>query len=79
MCSSMVSRRYRLSGTPAEAGVRARLACSSGIRQGVSVEPPPKQGCEDARHTLAGTKRVSVEPPPKQGCELLLEQLCSLS
>ena len=39
----------------------------------VSVEPPPKQGCEgncylcDASHDA-----VSVEPPPKQGCEAAL-------
>ena len=36
----------------------------------VSVEPPPKQGCEAA--PWAGWPMVcivSVEPPPKQGCE----------
>ena len=29
MCSSMVSRRYRLSGTPAEAGVRGHFTLST--------------------------------------------------
>ena len=36
----------------------------------VSVEPPPKQGCEEEVvdvYTLQCI--VSVEPPPKQGCE----------
>ena len=60
----------RLSGTPAEAGVRELCAWDVRGREMVSVEPPPKQGCESA---VAGngdiTRYVSVEPPPKQGCE----------
>ena len=36
----------------------------------VSVEPPPKQGCEVTTTVLSTrTTGVSVEPPPKQGCE----------
>ena len=36
----------------------------------VSVEPPPKQGCEHISEKLGKAKHaVSVEPPPKQGCE----------
>ena len=36
----------RLSGTPAEAGVRGRRALNVARFASVSVEPPPKQGCE---------------------------------
>ena len=36
----------RLSGTPAEAGVRVPVASWSDHNRAVSVEPPPKQGCE---------------------------------
>ena len=37
----------------------------------VSVEPPPKQGCEAEENArTARSHLVSVEPPPKQGCEL---------
>ena len=59
-----------LSGTPAEAGVRVDFDFNAIAENIVSVEPPPKQGCE-----LEGVKHsppqvyVSVEPPPKQGCE----------
>ena len=36
----------------------------------VSVEPPPKQGCESTiRWSSHYVGLVSVEPPPKQGCE----------
>ena len=35
-----------LSGTPAEAGVRGIRQEIQRPRRGVSVEPPPKQGCE---------------------------------
>ena len=36
----------------------------------VSVEPPPKQGCESSSWRMnRNDGTVSVEPPPKQGCE----------
>ena len=35
-----------LSGTPAEAGVRVLINKPKSRAQAVSVEPPPKQGCE---------------------------------
>ena len=49
-----------LSGTPAEAGVRAGAAVAVGAEIAVSVEPLPKQGCELHRqpsrlHRLSGT------------------------
>ena len=37
-----------LSGTPAEAGVRGRINRNADAFEAVSVEPPPKQGCETA-------------------------------
>ena len=41
-------RRHRLSGTPAEAGVRDGKTVTGYILLLVSVEPPPKQGCESS-------------------------------
>ena len=59
-----------LSGTPAEAGVRAHHLNPYSFPYVVSVEPPPKQGCEPDNFKMgARRERVSVEPPPKQGCE----------
>ena len=59
-----------LSGTPAEAGVRDIPEDELKKTGDVSVEPPPKQGCEIRnflKDLIGGV--VSVEPPPKQGCE----------
>ena len=59
----------RLSGTPAEAGVRGLRSGITGVdkeRRHVSVEPLPKQGCERRAEAVA---IISVEPLPKQGCE----------
>ena len=52
-----------LSGTPAEAGVRAQITEGLSDFAGVSVEPLPKQGCEffgardseEWRRSLSGT------------------------
>ena len=59
----------RLSGTPAEAGVRVLNFTGKATSRHVSVEPPPKQGCEAVKAPKNGDTVVSVEPPPKQGCE----------
>ena len=60
----------RLSGTPAEAGVRDGAEKINADPRLVSVEPPPKQGCEASSSSWPSRiARVSVEPPPKQGCE----------
>ena len=69
--SSMNHYTYSLSGTPAEAGVRVGIPCITLLTIKVSVEPPPKQGCEwnNVRH-FSQSWCVSVEPPPKQGCEV---------
>ena len=90
----------RLSGTPAEAGVRGGMwnyavnpftsqwnpRRSRGARrtvkhirrdQQVSVEPPPKQGCEYSDFVMMmELGSVSVEPPPKQGCEAAGMEWC---
>ena len=50
-------------------GASLLFICSE-RRHDVSVEPPPKQGCEGIGVYMLFSKRpVSVEPPPKQGCE----------
>ena len=59
-----------LSGTPAEAGVRACISGFVARPREVSVEPLPKQGCEaDGPAAKKAPAKVSVEPLPKQGCE----------
>ena len=66
----VVKVHHRLSGTPAEAGVRGGFGGHTTELCVVSVEPPPKQGCEDTWWCHRWhRRRVSVEPPPKQGCE----------
>ena len=42
----VVKVHHRLSGTPAEAGVRGGFGGHTTELCVVSVEPPPKQGCE---------------------------------
>ena len=63
-----------LSGTPAEAGVRGVSRSTWMCYNHVSVEPLPKQGCEQSsRNPLSRRIAVSVEPLPKQGCEMLIK------
>ena len=48
----------RLSGTPAEAGVRGHNDCFYDDEDQVSVEPLPKQGCENS----PSVKEISDDP-----------------
>ena len=62
---------HRLSGTPAEAGVRG-VPTQHGCQGRTSLSGTPAEaGVRDDDFAIGkGKNRVSVEPPPKQGCEV---------
>ena len=64
----------RLSGTPAEAGVRDGENTGGCLRGGVSVEPPPKQGCEDNETIdIASYAESQWNPRRSRGARILLQ------
>ena len=72
-----IGGKNRLSGTPAEAGVRAGLFwVGSKIFRGLSGTPAEAGVREDAKAISSDMFQVSVEPPPKQGCELSCLKRC---
>ena len=55
-----------LSGTPAEAGVRAFYVGFLVKRRSVSVEPPPKQGCEEREPNTESNLRSCLSGTPAE-------------
>ena len=66
------ARSRSLSGTPAEAGVRAVRPCKINLCPDVSVEPPPKQGCETMRSNAAPTAIGLSGTPAEAGVRAIL-------